>query len=502
MKSQKRSQSKSKSKSKSKTQLNASQTIDDSDIYRIIDDITLKHARTSYGIFVSENFQAEKKKDPSLKSYEIWKKLSQKWQNVSENKKKEYEKKSEEEREKFKRDLETVRHYLFGDYKKEGSTAYRLFLNSRLKEAFEKDEDPKDVKKKASEDWEKMSKEDKLEWKNEKKENDSWWEQAKKSRHINAYAVFVQKKIEEANENGEDTPNFKKCAKLWKQLNDKERKRYEDYADTMNEERKRMRELFEIANGIQPKKPAGAYKIFLSEKAKEGIFKGKSNVFKEGRKMWEKLTKEEKDDYLFKAKKISLCYIYKKMLYKKNRKKILPSKPRSAYNFFISSMKGKSPQKNETFMEMCRRKWNKMSDNEKEKFEDLADNERKKYEKKLEKFQNRVFDVPKRPKTAFQLYVMNKFNKVKEENKDYGANEVLKALAEEWNSLPDKKKEKYEEKSEKDRERFKKQNVEFKEFGYYTKSKEQKEDEKERKSQSQKRRSQNKSQSQKKSAKK
>jgi hypothetical protein len=499
MKSQKRSQSKSKSKSKSKTQLNASQTIDDSDIYRIIDDITLKHARTSYGIFVSENFQAEKKKDPSLKSYEIWKKLSQKWQNVSENKKKEYEKKSEEEREKFKRDLETVRHYLFGDYKKEGSTAYRLFLNSRLKEAFEKDEDPKDVKKKASEDWEKMSKEDKLEWKNEKKENDSWWEQAKKSRHINAYAVFVQKKIEEANENGEDTPNFKKCAKLWKQLNDKERKRYEDYADTMNEERKRMRELFEIANGIQPKKPAGAYKIFLSEKAKEGVFKGKSNVLKEGRKMWEKLTKEEKDDYLFKAKKIRLCYIYKKMLYKKNRKKILPSKPRNAYNFFVSSMKGKLPEKNESFMKMCINKWNKMTETEKERFQVLADNDRLKYEREMEKFKNRVFDFPKKPLNAFRFYLSEKligFNDVNV-RKTY-----FKIMVEKWNKLSDKEKEIYEEKAEKDKKRFKMQNKEFKEFGYYTKSKEQKEDEKERKSQSQKRRSQNKSQSQKKSAKK
>ena len=504
MKSQKRSQSKSKSKStsKPKSHLNSSQTIDDSDIYRIIDDITLKHARSSYGIYVSENFQAEKKKDPSLKSYEIWRKLSQKWQNVPESKKKDYERKSEEEREKFKKDLETVRHYLFGDYKKEGSTAYRLFLNSRLKEAFEKDEDPKEVKKIASEDWDKMSNEEKLQWKRKKEENDDWWEHAKKSRHINAYAVFVQKKIEEANEKGEETPNFKKCAKLWNQLNDKQKKKYEDAAEEMNEERKRMRELFEIANGIQPKKPAGAYKIFLSEKAKEGIFKGKSNVLKEGRKLWEKLSQEEKDEYLNKAKKIRLCYIYKKMLYKKNRKKILPSKPRSAYNFFISSMRGKSPSKNEPFLAMCRKKWSKMSENEKEKFEELADEERKKYEKKLEKFQNRVFDIPKRPKSAFQLYVMDKFNGVKDENKDFTAPEVLKTVAEEWNKLSDKKKEKYEEKAAKDRERFKKQNVEFKEFGYYTKSREQKEEEKEKKSQSQKKRSQKKSQSQKKSAKK
>ena len=502
MKSQKRSQSKSKSKSKSRTKINSSQTVDDSEIYKLIEDITLKRGRSSYAIYVSENFQAEKKKDPSLKSYEVWRKLSQKWQNVPENKKRDYEKKSEEEREKFKKDLEIVRHYLFGDYKKQGSTAYRLFLNSRLKEAFEKDLDPKEAKKKASEDWDSMTKEEKMEWKKEKKENDNWWVHAKTSRHITPYAVFVQQKIEEANNNDEEPPNFKKCAKLWKQTKENERKKYENIAEYMNEDRKRMRELYEIANGIQPKKPAGAYKIFLSEKAKEGVFKGKANVLKEGRKLWEKLKEDEKEEYLNKAKKIRLCYIYKKMLYKKNKKKILPSKPKTAYNFFVSSMKGKSPQKNETFMEMCRKKWSKMSDSEKENFESLADEERKKYEKKMEKFQNRVFDLPKRPKTSFQFYVMSKFNEIKDENKDISAPEVVKTLAEEWNNLPDKKKEKYEEKAEKDRERFKKQNVEFKEFGYYTKSREQKEEDKERKSQSQKKRSQKRSQSQKKSAKK
>ena len=497
MKSQKRTQSKSKSKSK----VNTSQ-LDDSDLDRIISDITLKHGRTSYGLFVSDNFDSEKKKDPTAKNFEIWKKLSKKWQKCPQSDKEKYESRSKEEKEKCKKDLEIIKHYFFGDYEKEGSTAYRLFLNSRLKEAFENDEDPKKVKKQASEDWEKMSNEEKYEWKKKKKDNDDWWNRAKSSRNINAYAVFVQKTIEDAKDKNEDIPNFKSCAKIWKKMSEKDKKKYEKFADEMNEERKKMRELFEIANGIQPKKPAGAYKIFLSEKAKEGEFQGKSNVLKEGRKMWEKLSDDEKDEYLKKAKRIRLCYIYKKMLYKKNMKKILPSKPKSSYNFFIQSMKGKSPDKNETFLQMCKKKWNKLSEEEKEKFEDLADKERKKYEKKMEKFQNRVFNLPKRAKTPFQFFIMDKFNNYKEENSDFTTPEILKELAKEWNNLSDKKRESYENKAEKDRLRFKKQNVEFKEFGYYTKTRDQKDEEKEKKSQSQKKRSQRKSQSQKKSAKK
>ena len=469
------------------------QPVNNSEIYKIIKDITLKHPRNKYQIYIIENYKKEKEKNPSLNKNEIMSKLYENWIYISENKKKEYEKKNKEEKEKYKRDLETVRHFLFDDYKKECSTAFRLFLNSRLKEAFEKDEDLKDVKKKASEDWEKMSKEEKKEWKNEKKENNSWWEQIKKSNHIKSYAVFVQKKIEEANENGEEIPSFKKCGKLWKQVTNKEKEKYTELAEIMNEERKKMRELFEIANGIQPKKPAGAYKIFLSEKAKEGVFKGKSNVFKEGRKMWEKLSQDEKDDYLFKAKKIRLCYIYKKMLYKKNRKKILPSKPRNAYNFFVSSMKGKLPEKNESFLKMCINKWNKMTETEKERFQVLADNDRLKYEREMEKFKNRVFDFPKKPLNAFRFYLSEKLIGCNDENvrKTY-----FKIMVEKWNKLSDKEKEIYEEKAEKDKKRFKMQNKEFKEFGYYTKSNKEINEEIKKRIQSEKRRSQNQIQNQ------
>ena len=78
---------------------------------------------------------------------DVSKKYSSKWAKVSDKDKDTYEKKSQEEKEKFKKDLETVKHYLFS-YIKEGATAYRVFLDKRLSEAFEKDEDPKEIKRK------------------------------------------------------------------------------------------------------------------------------------------------------------------------------------------------------------------------------------------------------------------------------------------------------------------------------------------------------------------
>ena len=78
--------------------------------------------------------------------------------------------------------------------------------------------------------------------------------------------------------------NFDTCAKIWKKMSKNKKKIYEAYAEEMNRERKTMREIYEIINGIQPNKPAGAFKIFLSEKIKEGELKGK-NIYKDGKKI-------------------------------------------------------------------------------------------------------------------------------------------------------------------------------------------------------------------------
>ena len=52
-----------------------------------------------------------------------------------------------------------------------------------------------------------------------------------------------------------------------------------------------------MVNGIKPKKPAGAFRVFLQEKAKEKVL----HSLQEGRELWEKLSEEEKEKYLKKA---------------------------------------------------------------------------------------------------------------------------------------------------------------------------------------------------------
>ncbi len=469
MKTVKKNQTKGKATEKNNFLNNLSSAITETgDIDNIIETVQLKRGRSSFQIFLAENFKKEKSKDNNVKLGSVIKKSSEKWSKLVKSEKEKYEKLSEEEKEKYKQDLKIIKYYFFSEYNKYGSTAYRIFLNERLKSGFEKDEDVKITKKKAIEDWNKMSVEEKNEWKKKKKENDTWWEKSKNLRTITPYAVFIQKSFEEAKEKNENLPKFNALSKKWSHLSNKEKNKYYEYANEINEERKKRRDLFEIVNGIRPKRPAGAYKIFLSEKAKEGIFKGKVNVYKEGRKLWENLNEDDKNSYLKKARRIKLCYMYRKILYKKNVKLILPKKPPSAFSCFLISLKGTNVPDGKTFLEIAKAKWEKMNKKEKENFEEKAEQEKIKYENKMKKFENKVFDEPKRPKSAFIYFVTEKINELKSINKFVNITEAIQKLGKEWKDLNEKKKEKYYKKNDNDKERFKIQMKEFKEKGYYS----------------------------------
>ena len=440
----------------------------------IISEINLKHGRSAYSLYIMNNFSKEKINKSNLKPIEIFKILSEKWRKITSKEKEKYMKISKEEKEKYKKDFKTFKKY-FLSKENENSNSFQIYYNSLIQEYFNKEE-IKEIKKKAYENWKKMSEEEKLKYNNKIINPENWIEKIKTIKYIKSYVIFIYKSISDSKEKKEEIPDFKFLKNKWEKMDKNERKKYEDYANEIISERKKIKNLFEKKNVIKPKKPIGAYRIFLSEKAKEGFFQGKKNIFKEGRILWNKLSKEEKDEYLNKAKKIRLCFIYKKLLYKKNFKNNLPKKPKTAYNFFIASMKGKKYDKGDNFFNMCKREWEKLSKNEKEKFEIEAEKDRIKYEKKMNKLQYRIYDLPKRAKTSFQIFITEKFDLFKNDYPDLNNREILVFLAKEWNFLDENIKERYEIKAEKDHERFIKQNNKFQEKGYYVQTKEQREE--------------------------
>ena len=462
----KRTNSKSKGKSPKKSQKTSILFGDELD--DLLENITLKRPRNPYTYFCLDEVEKFKKNNKGKKI--VLKTFSgdcaSKWKELGDKDKKKYMAKYEEDKLRYKKDLETVRHHLFMDYNdvvRRPPTAYRLFLNERLREGFEKNEDPKQVQKQASEDWRKMSLDDKAEYLAKKKENDSWFEKAKKTRKVTPLTMFVQQALDAARNKNEEFPKLADLAKVWKNLKATEKKKYEDYANTINEEREKLQNIYELVHGIKPKRPAGAFRVFLQEKAKAKEL----HSIKEGKELWEKLSEDEKEAYLKKSHTLRLAYKYKKMIYNKKIRKILPKKPATAFGQFLKEKKGMKIPEGVKAVAYWYEIYEKLPKDKKRKYEDKAARDRERYDRKMEEYKNYVFDMPKRPLTAFSLFVKDRVPDLKKENDKAPVTKLIKIAAKEWQSEDGVSQAKYEKKAEYDKKRFKKQLKDFETLGYY-----------------------------------
>ena len=451
----KRSNSKSKGKSPKKSQKTSILSGDELD--DILENITLKRPRNPYTYFCLDEVEKFKKNNKGKKI--VLKTFSgdcaNKWKELGEKEKKKYLTKFEEDKLRYKKDLETVRHHLFMDYNdvvRRPPTAYRLFLNERLREGFEKNADPKEVQKQASEDWRKMSLDDKAEYLAKKKENDSWFEKAKKTRKVTPLTMFVQQALDAARNKNEEFPKLADLAKVWKNLKESEKKKYETYANSINEEREKLQNIYELVHGIKPKRPAGAFRVFLQEKAKAKEL----HSIKEGKELWDKLSEDEKEAYLKKSHTLRLAYKYKKMIYNKKIKKILPKKPATAFGQFLKEKKGMKIPEGAKAVTYWFEAYEKLPKDKKRKYEDKAARDRERYSRKMEEYKNYVFDMPKRPLTAFSLYVKDRVPDLKKENDKAPVTKLIKIAAKEWQSEDGVSQAKYEKKAEEEKEPKKK----------------------------------------------
>lgn len=474
--------------------------ISDEKIDQIMKDISLKRPRNPFTQFVLNEVEQlkSKNKDIKLEIKELAPSCAEKWKKLKESEKKKYIKLFEEEKAKYKSDIELVRHYLFKDFNEtfhQPPTAYRIFLNEKLREGFDQGSDPKEIKKEASSLWVKMSEEEKKIYYEKKRENDNWFLKANKIHKITPIALFIQKRIEEAKAKHKEPPSLSEIAPAWKKLAKNEKKSFENYAQELNDEKDKLQDIFEIVNGVKPKRPAGAFRIFLQEKAKNGEIKS----LKDGNEMWKRLNEEEKEEYLIKSHRCLLAYRYKKMIYKKKIKKILPKRPLLPLQMFLKEKKGQKPADGENWLTFWSTVYTNLPKDKKKKYEEKAEKSREIYEKKMKQFQDKEFDMPKKPISGFNLYVSERMPELKKAKPDKNIPELVKQIAKEWQEGKNVDQKMYNKLAEKDKKRFKKQLKEFKKFGYYTKEKggeESDDDEEEKKSRS-KRRSTSKASSQK-----
>lgn len=446
--------------------------ISEEKIDQIMRDITLKRPRNPYTQFVLNeiNVMKSKNKDLKINIQELSANLSEKWKKVKESEKKKYAKIYEEEKAKYTADLQLVSHYLFKDFNetvRRAPTAYRIFLNQKLIEGFDQGSDPKEVKKAAASEWAKMSDDERKVYINKKKENDNWFLKAEKMKKVSPIALFIQKKIQEAKEKHKEPPSLKEIAPAWKKLSKNEKKSYEKYAQDLNDEKEKLQDIYDIVHGVKPKRPAGAFRIFLQEKAKNNELKN----LNDGHEMWNKLNEEEKEEYLTKSHRCLLAYRYKMMLYTRKIKKILPKRPKTALTQFLKEKKGQKPASGENWLSFWITVYNNLPKEKKKKYEEKAQKAKEIYERKMLQFQDKVFDMPLKPLSGFILYVQERLPDLKKEKPDEKNKDLLRQIAKEWQEEKDLDQSKYNKKAEKDKKRFKKQLAEFQKLGYYTRIK-------------------------------
>ena len=249
---------------------------------------------------------------------------------------------------------------------------------------------------------------------------------------------------------------------MWKKLDISEKIKYKEYTKLINEEREKLRDIYELINGIRPKKSAGAFRIFAQEQTKKNLCDMK-NI----KELWKKLREDEKREYLRKSHKCILAYRYKKMIYNKKIKRLLPKKPSNGLFYFLKEKKGQ-PILNGGNKRLYRTNvFNELPNSEKNKYINIAKKEREKYIRKKNEFKNAIFDFPKRPKTAFSAYIEDNINKLK--GNQFNIDDNIKIISDNWLKEDIQTVQKYMQHAKIDRIRFGYELKQFKKLGYYIK---------------------------------
>ena len=447
-------------------------------INELLADITLKKPSNIFHIYVREEIKNEIKLENSQNPVENlniddedlnlrdFSKYKNKWDNMNTEEKNVYKKIYEKEYNKYLKELEIVKKYIFKGL--DGNitlkhTAYHLYLNDILIEGLQKEEDPKKIKKDAKKNWDKMLIKDKEKYYKQKQKNDTLIALILKYKQINPIIIFSYLELENSKNANKEIPSIDEVLLKWKKLPRNTKKIYENYTDELIILKFKLLNIYYIINGVKPKAPAGALRLFLQIKVKENAI----SSINEGIKLWENLNDQSKEYYLKLSHNFYLANKYQEMIYNKKINEMIPKKP-NLFQTFLSEKKGIKLDKSINTIKYWREKFNALQPEEKEKYNKKYNKNLEKYNKKIEEFNNRIFDLPTPPKIAFIFYFESRL--LSGNNNIINVKEKLELIAKEWNAKNVKDKEKYILLANDDKKRYKKQITHFEKFGYYYKN--------------------------------
>ena len=222
---------------------------DENIIDDILENISLIGPKKPFSQFCCSEYEKLKKEGIKINIKNLMKDLGESWSKLAQIEKNKYSEIYEKEKKEYIKSIEIIRHFLFKDYNgviRRPATPYQIFLNRKLIEGLDKNLDIKTIKKNASNEWKTMDKQEKKPYYDKKKQNDNWFQKAKKIRKVSSLSIFIHKQVVLAKNKKEKIPNLLELTNKWKTLDDTEKNKYVKYAEAINEEREKLKDIYEL----------------------------------------------------------------------------------------------------------------------------------------------------------------------------------------------------------------------------------------------------------------
>lgn len=450
MKSQK--SKKNLSSSQKKSSLNKIKNKED--FFENILDININKPGSAYNFYIKDMMTKNK-----MKMIDASQEFGEKWKKLSEKEKEKYQEIVDAETKRYEEHMRLVKKYLLDiSQLKEQVSPYMAYKQYYVYNAINKeDRDPAEARKSAKESWDDLSDSAREKWERAFDQNKELLEELRnfKPGKVNAYSMFVKDKVSMEN------MTFEKAGQAWKKVSDKQREKYEKNAELENKEKRQKLMLWEIMNGIKPKRPTGALTYYLKDLSAKGELEGIKNIFSTVASKYKDLSQEEKEKYEKQAKQEQLEYIIKLAEYKKFISQRFGRAP-TAMNLYVkdksSDYEDEELEAGELF-KLLSEKWKAESETVKEKYRDRAQKEKEKYDQYKEDQFN--LKAPKRNLNSYTIYIKDNYEKVQSKNPKMVSNEIFALISEKWKKLSEKEKAPYEQKAELDRERYEKEIEEY-----------------------------------------
>ena len=136
-----------------------------------------------------------------------------------------------------------------------------------------------------------------------------------------------------------------------------------------------------------------------------------------------------------------------------------PKTPLTSYLIFCEEKRPRLAQKytslgSKELMTKLAKKWQKLSDQKKQKYQDIYLENRKKFDHDITQYFIEHYPDEKPPKTAFELWSESKGKEIKKDRPDISEKKLKKKVKKHWEKLEDGEKEHWEKKSKSEVSRY------------------------------------------------